>query len=147
MRTIVDVIRAVSGWVEALFGEPPTTKDIHEGFDRPCTYVQPVMMRPGGVGLAEDTYTVQVIRLAQRSQTGFLELLEYQAKLREALDDPIPVSGSFFLYPEETAFDLDRDDMALVASFTLNNVQVRPERTGSSNRTMDELELTVREDE
>ena len=30
MTTITDVIRAVSGMVERLFGEPPTSKDITE---------------------------------------------------------------------------------------------------------------------
>lgn len=144
MRTIIDTIRAVSDWTEGLFGEPPTTKDIHEGFTRPCTYIQPVMMQAGGAGLAEDTFAIQVIRLAEHSRTGYLELLRDQAALRAALDEPIPVSESFYLYPEDVSFDLDRGDMALVTSFTLENVQERPEPAGND---MDEINFTIREEE
>ena len=45
MNTMINVIRAVSGLVEQVFGAPPTTKDITEGFNRPCTYVQPTLMQ------------------------------------------------------------------------------------------------------
>ena len=45
MTDIVDVIRAVSELVERVFGAPPITKDITEGFDLPCTYVQPTLMQ------------------------------------------------------------------------------------------------------
>ena len=44
MITIVDTIRALSALIEMLFGEPPTTKDITEGFTVPCTYIQPNYM-------------------------------------------------------------------------------------------------------
>jgi hypothetical protein len=44
MIGIIDTIRGLSEWIEENFGEPPTTKDLLEGFDRPCTYIQPVEM-------------------------------------------------------------------------------------------------------
>ena len=45
MIGLTNCIRAVSAIVETTFGEPPTTKDITEGFDRPCTYVQPAVIQ------------------------------------------------------------------------------------------------------
>lgn len=141
MRTIIDTLHAVSGLVEALFGEPPTSKDIHEGFTRPCTYVQPILMRAENSGnLRLDTFEIQIIRLAERAETGYLELLQYQATLREALEEPIKVSDSFFIYPEEVSFELNREDMALVTSFEVTNVQFRPE-TGEEDY-MEDLEIT-----
>lgn len=141
MRTIIDTLHAVSGLVEVLFGEPPTSKDIHEGFTRPCTYVQPILMQTENSGdLRLDTFEIQIIRLAERAETGYLELLQYQATLREALEEPIKVSDSFFIYPEEVSFELSREDMALTASFEVTNVQLRPE-TGEEDY-MEDLEIT-----
>lgn len=128
MITVIDSIRAVSALVEGLFGEPPTTKDIHEDFIRPCTYVQAVSMETDDAGdLALDTYGLEIIRLAKRAESGYLELLEYQAALRKALSAPIPVDEGFSLYPEDVEFDINRRDMALVASFTVTNAQLRPD--------------------
>lgn len=129
MVTIVDTIRAVSGFVERTFGEPPTTKDITEGFTRPCTYVQPVIMQtePSG-GMRHDMYQIQIIRFASRSSEGYLELLEYQETLTEALEKPIPLDGEafFVLYPENVDFELRRDEMVLITEFTADNFQLRP---------------------
>ena len=143
MITIIDTIRAVSELVAELFSEPPTTKDIHEGFARPCTHVQAVGARAEAAGelLRHDVYQLQVIRLAKRSQTGYLELLEYQEKLREALEKPIYVTEEFALFPENVEFDLNNDDMALVASFTVENLQDRPE--AGDEPLMDTLEQNI----
>lgn len=63
MTDIVDVIRAVSELVERVFGAPPITKDITEGFDRPCTYVQPTLMQTSlEGGLRHDSYSIEIIR-------------------------------------------------------------------------------------
>lgn len=127
MITIIDTIRALSDWIEGLFGEPPTTKDITEGFERPCTYIQPGTLDTAVEGgLRHDTYTMDVIRFATRTRSGWLELLEWQAKLTAALEHPIPVQDLFVLYPEDASFDLRRDDMVLITSITLDNFQVLP---------------------
>ena len=77
-------------------------------------------------GLRHDTYTMDVIRFATRTRSGWLELLEWQAKLTAALEQPIPVQDLFVLYPEDVSFDLRRDDMVLITSITLDNFQVLP---------------------
>ena len=93
MITIIDTIRAVSDLMEQIFDEAPTSKDITQGFDRPCTYVQPTGIeteRSGG--LRHDTYSLQIIRFAERSYLGYQDLLEYQIALTDALEQPISVS-------------------------------------------------------
>ena len=125
MVTIVDIIRAVSGRIETLFGEPPTTKDVTEGFDRPCTYVQPALMRTAVEGeLRHDSFSVEILRFADRTRKGYLDLLNCQATLADALEKPIPVTEHFFVYPEEVAFDLRREEMLLIASFSIENFQL-----------------------
>lgn len=127
MITTIDIIRAVSDWIEGLFGEPPTTKDVTEGFTRPCTYVQPSVLDTAVEGgLRHDTVTLEVIRFAPRTRKGWLELLEYQSKLTDALEAPIPVDEKFFLYPDAVSVDLRRDEMLLMTTFTVENFQLRP---------------------
>ena len=128
MITITDVIRAVSGMVERLFGEPPTSKDITEGFERPCTYVHTTgtdVDRPGD--MRHDVIHLQIVRFAERSYMGWAELLRYQEALTMALLDPIPVDGMFFLYPEDVSVDLRRDEMAMFADFSVENFQLLPD--------------------
>ena len=124
MITIVDTIRALSDLVETLFGEAPTTKDITEGFDRPCTYIQPVDIQSDRTEtLRHDVYAMELIRFATRSHQGWAELLHAQEVLAEALSRPIPVSGAFSIYPQDVSFSLRREDMVLLCSFTLENIQ------------------------
>ena len=128
MITITDVIRAVSGMVERLFGEPPTSKDITEGFERPCTYVHTTgtdVDRPGD--MRHDVIHLQVVRFAERSYMGWAELLRYQEALTMALIEPIPVDDMFCLYPEDVSIDLRRDEMAMFADFSVENFQLLPD--------------------
>ena len=125
MITITDVIRAVSGMVERLFGYPPTSKDITEGFERPCTYVHTTgtdVDRPGD--MRHDVIHMQVVRFAERSYMGWAELLRYQDALTMALLEPIPVDDMFYLYPEDVSIDLRRDEMAMFADFSVENFQL-----------------------
>lgn len=125
MIGIIDTIRGLSEWIEENFGEPPTTKDLLEGFDRPCTYIQPVEMSTSKESqLRVDEYTIEIIRFSEQSYDGYLELLDYQEKFTDLLEQPVPVSDSFLLYPEEVTFELDREDMALLVSFDVQNIQL-----------------------
>lgn len=127
MITIIDTIRALSDWIEGIFGEPPTTKDITEGFDRPCTYVQPAVIQSSVEGgMRHDTYEIEIIRFAARTREGYLELLDYQSRLVDVLEKPIPVGDMFLLYPEDVDFSLQREDMLLIATFSVENIQVLP---------------------
>lgn len=125
MIGIIDTIRGLSDWIEENFGEPPTTKDLLEGFDRPCTYIQPVDMSTSKESqLRVDEFTIEIIRFSEQSYDGYLELLDYQERFTDLLEQPVPVSDSFLLYPEEVTFELDREDMALLVSFDVQNIQL-----------------------
>ena len=146
MRTIIDVIKAVSGLIETEFGMPPTTKDIRKGFSRPCFYVEPYQIRCGNAGdMRDDIFGIRIFYFSERAETGYLDLLEKQTVLRDILEDPIVISEDFYLYPEDLDFELQREDMALIASFTVENVQL-PEDTDTSE-LMEELNINLREDE
>ena len=145
MTTITDVIRAVSGMVERLFGEPPTSKDITEGFERPCTYVHTTgtdVDRPGD--MRHDVIHLQVVRFAERSYMGWSELLRYQEALTMALLEPIHVDDMFYLYPEDVSIDLRRDEMAMFADFSVENFQLLPDAEGDAD-TMETLNLRRKE--
>ena len=145
MITIIDTIRALSDWIEGLFGEPPTTKDITEGFDRPCTYIQPGALDTAVEGrLRHDTYTMDVIRFATQTRSGWLELLEWQVKLTEALEQPIPVRDLFVLYPEDVTFAPGREDRVLTPPPTRKNSRVLPPPDADAE-TMEELILNGKE--
>ena len=158
--TLIDTLRAVSLLVTRTFGAAPTTKDIHEGFTRPCSYVQPILIQSekNGRRFVLDRYTIQIIRLATKSETGYLELLQWQETLREVLEDPIavyteptmengnavaPTATEFYLYPDDVSFDLDRDDMALVVSFTIENAQVEDDAEETAAELMQNLEIDL----
>lgn len=140
MITIIETIRGISDMIETEFGEAPTTKDILEGFQRPGTYVTPVDLSTSKESqLRVDEYSIEIVRFSEYSHKGYLELLEYQAKFTELLEKPIPVTDTFYLYPENVEFELDRDDMALTVTFDLNNIQHIEDVITAP--TMEELEL------
>lgn len=128
MTTATNVIRAVSGLVERIFGEPPTTKDITEGFTRPCTYVHTTGADADKQsGLRHDILHLQIVRFAETNYMGWAELLRFQEELTMALLEPIPVDDMFYLYPEDVSIDLRRDEMAMFADFSVENFQLLPD--------------------
>ena len=143
MVTIVETLRAVSNLIERVFDEAPTTKDITKGFTRPCTYLQVTNAETEKTGEARhDTFSFQVIRFAERTDVGYLSLLEDQGKLAEALEKPVVVEE--FLYPEDVSFELRRDEMVLLTSFSVQNFQVLPEEDAGAE-TMETLNLRRKE--
>lgn len=126
MISLIDVIRGLSGWIEANFDEPPTTKDITEGFSRPCTYVQPIEISSQSESdLLHDTFRFEIIRFSDLSYRGYLSLLNYQKKFSELLAvGYIPINSQFMIYPTEIDFELDREDMYLSVTFSVDNYQL-----------------------
>lgn len=144
MVTVIDTIRSLSDLMETVFGDAPTTKDITEGFERPCTYIQPVDVRTEWTEtLRYDTYEIEIYRFSARTDRGWIELLQAQESLENVLSRPIPVNEDFSIYPEDLSFTIQREDMVLISSFTLQNFQVLPEV--SDAETMETLNLSRKE--
>lgn len=144
MITIVEIIRAVSGMVETVFGAPPTTKDIREGFERPCTYLSELYSDVSREGkLRHETAQLELVRFAARTDRGWIDLLRAQAALTEALERPIRVDEQFHLVAEEVDFDPVREDMALYCTFSVEWFQEAPEDDwrGGSEDKMDALDV------
>lgn len=147
MRTVIDVIKALSGMIETVTGSPPTTKDVTEGFDRPCTWIRPLSIDPEAVrGLQRDYLEIEIVYFAPKSREGWNTLLHVQAALTEALREPVAVSETFAIYPEDLEFVPIREDMTLVCTFNLENYQLIPPTQEEIDRPdMERLELEARD--
>lgn len=142
MITIVDVVRAVSRTVEAVFGAPPVTKDLKEGFARPCTKLSLLYSDVSREGaLRHETAELELVRFAARTDRGWIDLLRAQAALTEALERPIRVDEQFHLVAEEVDFDPVREDMALYCTFSVEWFQEAPAGEEENPSLMDTLEI------
>ena len=147
MRTVIDVIKALSGMIETVTGSPPTTKDVVEGFDRPCTWIRPLTIDPEAVrGLQRDYLEIEIVYFAPGNREGWNTLLHVQAALTAALREPVPVSETFALYPEDLEFVPSREDMTLTCTFSLENYQLLPPEDADLD-AMRRLELEARDPE
>lgn len=144
MITIVDVMRAVSRTAETVFGAPPVTKDLKEGFPRPCTKLSLLYSDVSREGaLRHETAELELVRFAARTDRGWIDLLRAQAALTEALERPIRVDEQFHLVAEELDFDPVREDMALYCTFSVEWYQEAPEDDwrGEAKDDMEVLEV------
>lgn len=142
MITAVDIIRALSDLIETVTGEPPTTKDVTEGFDRPSTWIRPLDIQPEAArGLQRDLLDMEIVYYAPRSWEGWKTLLKVQADLTAALREPVPVSDTFAIYPEDLDFVPSREDMTLVCTFSLENYQLLPP-SDATMPVMEHLDVT-----
>lgn len=142
MITIVDVMRAVSRTAEAVFGAPPVTKDLKEGFERPCTKLSLLYSDVSREGaLRHETAELELVRFAARTDRGWIDLLRAQASLTEALERPIRVDEQFHLVAEELDFDPVREDMALYCTFSVEWFQEIPAGEEENPSLMDTLEM------
>ena len=140
MITAVDVIRAFSGLLEATLGDPPVTKDVIEKADRPCSYLRPTSLERERVGdLYHDTVDLEISYFAPFSHRGYLDLIQTQNALTEALSREVEVEEAFHLLPEEIDFTPYREDMVLVGTFTVEYFQAA--ETSAAQETMDILVL------
>lgn len=143
MIGIIDVIRAYSGALETLLGKPPTTKDLVEVTDRPCTYLQGDVRTAQEGGLRHDVYSLTVVYYAPYHDRGYLDLLRAQEQLSAALKAPVTVDAGFHLCPDAVDIQPIREEMLLICSFNVECWQENPmaDWTGGSTDDMDTLEL------
>ena len=143
MLGIVDVIRAYSGALEELFGAPPTTKDLVEVKDRPCSYVQGETTTERDGSLRHDTYHITITYFAPYHDRGYLDLLRAQEQLAARLIEPIEVDERFHLLPEEVEIQPIRDEMVLVCDISVECWQEDPadDWRGGSKDEMEVLEV------
>ena len=141
MIGIVDVIRACSGALEELFGAPPTTKDLVEVTDRPCSYVQAETSTERDGGLRHDTYHITITYFAPYHDRGYLDLLKAQEKLAARLIEPVEVGERFHLLPEEVEIQPIRDEMVLVCDFSAECRQEIPAGEEENPSLMDTLDI------
>ena len=144
MIGLTEVIAGVSAMIEEVFGAPPVTKDVREGFETPCTYLTPIDTTLDRTGdLRHETYYLEIVRYGATSYQGYLQLLRDHKALTEALEGPTLVLEGFHVLPDDIDLDLDRDTMTLTATFAVELFQEAPEDDwrGGSEEDMDALNV------
>jgi len=144
MIGLTECIAGLSGMVETVFGAPPVTKDVREGFTRPATYLTPIDARADRTGaLRHETVFFELVHFAARTDRGWKDLLTAHKALVAALEGPVRVADGFHLLAEDADFDLDRETMSLTCTFEVELFQASPmaDWTGGSDKNMDTLEL------
>ena len=142
MIGLTEVIAAVSGMLEGLFGAPPATKDRVEGIPRPFTRLTPydtTLERDGS--LRHEVYYLEIVRYGESSAKGWLQLLRDHKALTAALEGPILVTEGFHVLPDDIDFDLDRDTMTLTATFGVEMWQEVPPGAEENLELMDTLDI------
>jgi len=142
MIGLTEVIAAVSGMLEELFGAPPATKDRVEGIPRPFTRLTPydtTLERDGS--LRHEVYYLEIVRYGESSAKGWLQLLRDHKALTAALEGPILVTEGFHVLPDDIDFDLDRDTMTLTATFAVEMWQEVPPGEDENLNLMDTLDI------
>ena len=62
------------------------------------------------------------------------------------LINPIPIDETFYIYPENVEFELNREDMLLSVTFDINNFQlIDEEESQGSSELMEVLDLDIEE--
>lgn len=144
MIHLKDIIKGLSNAVEDVFGSPPTTKDIREGFERPCTYLDLVDISVGRECLLEHSeLTFELIYFAENSHIGYLQLLNAEKVIKELFANPIRIDEEFFVYAEDLEFELDRDEMYVVCRFSFDIFQKIDDFVDDgSDQNMDTLDVS-----
>lgn len=144
MIGLTECIAGLSGMVETVFGAPPVTKDIREGFVRPATYLTPIDAVQDRTGdLRHETYSFELVHFGAKTDRGWKALLTAHRDLVSALEGPVRVDDGCHLLAEDTDFDLDRDTMSLTCTFEVQLFQESPmaDWRGGSDTDMDTLEV------
>lgn len=119
MITIIDVIRAYSGVVEGLFGKPPTTKDLVEVKDRPCTFLDGDVHTEIEAGMQHDEFNLTLVYYAPFDDRGYKDMLQVQHRIAKALSAPVEVEEEFHFLPDGVDIDVVRQEMLLICTFTV----------------------------
>lgn len=122
---ITETIRALTIAIEENFpGIYVTNKDLQEGFDRPCFYIDVNDITLDKIGqLFHEECMLTIYYFGKARDSGYLELLKTQKVLGNLLQSGVEVSEKCHVYPVDTVeFNIERSDMVLSAEVTFEVV-------------------------
>lgn len=91
--------------------------DITEGFERPCMTCEVGTIVSGAYNeqLQIDRIPLTIYYFSKSRDKGYLDLLQTQEKLRQLLDSPLRLAGSFLYSIEALEFNIVKSDGSLIA--------------------------------
>lgn len=126
--TAVDISRDLTLLLRKKFPGAYKDIDITEGFDRPCMTMEvgTILASAFNEGYQYDHIPVIVYYFATDRDNSYLDLLQTQARLRQLLEAPLLLGGSY-LYPMSgVEFSIVKSDGALTAQVEYELRQPRP---------------------
>ena len=126
--TAVDISRDLTLLLRKRFPGAYKDIDITEGFDRPCMTMEvgTIIASAHNEGYQLDRVPVTIYYFAPDRDNSYLDLLHTQAKLRQMLESPMLLGGSY-LYPMDgVEFYVVKSDGALTAQLEYELRQPRP---------------------
>lgn len=101
--------------------------DITEGFERPCMTMEVSTIRAGSINelVHHDVIPITIYYFAPKRTEGYIDLLDKQEKLRQLLDRPLMLGGTY-LYPlQELEFSIVKSDGSLIINLEYELYQAR----------------------
>lgn len=143
MKDSVDLLK---GFYDLLRKRWPNIKMLDKDYehikdeDRPCIILEFDDLSDGYLTnqYLEQNTTIHLYYFAKERQKGYVELLKKQKELTEVLLKPLALAEGFVVTVYGVDYDIDRDDMVLMAIFDTYTVQELPENEGEP---MEELYL------
>lgn len=126
MVTVIDVIRELTGTLEAAFPQyRVNTKDLTEGFDRPSYYIDVDEVRSGKItaDYFREAADLTICYFSEELFKGFLDLLEVKAKLQVILDQPLEIEEKCHATFNGVQITVSNTDKALICTCSTEVIQ------------------------
>lgn len=144
MIDILNIIKALTLKVRAIYPNIEfNNKDITEGFNRPCFYLESDISSAGYMTetYLDEEHQLTLYYFAERREKGTIELLKIKTALTRLLLKPLEVESGFFVHLDNIEADINNEDKSLIINFSVQTVQEELEEDGD---LIEELEYKQR---
>ena len=147
----IEIINAISGKLRAL-KYPIKDVDITKEIPRPCLVIEAdgINDSKAAVGLDGERVNLVLYYFAPRREKGYVELLKCQKDVKQLFNGALEVTKGFYVTVDELDFNVNKSDMALIATLEVYTVQNTDEYNGGEPGTeaelMEELEVSWRDE-
>ena len=131
MLSIIDIIRSLSSLIESNFPDYPIQdRDLEEGFDRPCYFIDinSVVTESLTNKLVKETANIEIDFLSEDIYKGFLNLLDVKNELVILFSNPLPLTDEQGNSVAHVVFndvrtEIVKADKALICTMTTELIQ------------------------
>lgn len=136
------IIKTISAVLRDKLSYPIKEVDFEKEIPRPCAVVEcdSIQSDTAASFLRDTIVKMTVYIFAEKTHRGYIELLNEQQKLQDALNVPFLVEKGFYFFADSYDFEIEKKDMVLVCVFDVL-LRQEVEDTGTYE-TMEELETS-----